>query len=122
MTAEPDAAEVIALELALLRPDRRADRAFLEAVLHPQFTEFGTSGRQWRRDQLIEALLAEASLAETAFEPPEVTELTAHRLAADAILLTYRTPGARRSSVWLRLAEGWRLRFHQGTAVDSPLS
>jgi hypothetical protein len=35
MTAGPDAAEVIALELALLRPDRRADREFLAAVLHP---------------------------------------------------------------------------------------
>jgi ribonuclease HI len=117
MTTEPDAAEVIALERALLRPDRRADREFLEAVLHPEFSEFGASGRHWRRAELIEALLAEDG-----FDPPEPTELAAQRLAADAILLTYRTPAARRSSVWLRVAGRWRLRFHQGTRVDSSLS
>jgi ribonuclease HI len=115
MTAEPAATEVIALELALLRPDRRAEREFLEAVLHPEFTEFGASGRHWHRQQLIEALLAEVGA-----DPPEVTELAAHPLAADAILLTYRTPNARRSSVWLRAAGRWQLRFHQGTPVNPP--
>ena len=115
MTAEPDATEVIALELALLRPDRRGDREFLEAVLHPDFTELGASGRHWHRQQLIEALLAEVGV-----DPPEVTELAVQPLAADAILLTYRTPSARRSSVWLRTAGRWQLRFHQGTPVNPP--
>ena len=111
---QPSCSAVIALELALLDPARRADRAFLEQVLHPDFAEFGSSGRHWRREELIEAMLADPRVDRT-----EVSELAAQPLAADAILLTYRMPGRLRSSVWLRQDGRWRLRFHQGTPTDS---
>ena len=41
------------------------------------------------------------------------------RLAQDVVLLTYRTEGSRRSSVWVRSAGSWQVRFHQGTPASS---
>ncbi|HEX2903521.1 MAG TPA: DUF4440 domain-containing protein [Jatrophihabitans sp.] len=106
--------EVIRLEQDLLRPPRRGDQAFLDRVLHPDFEEFGSSGRHWGRSELIRTLLAAPDLPE-----PQAHDFRAAPIGADAMLLTYRTSSALRSSVWLRTPAGWQLRFHQGTPLSS---
>lgn len=98
--------------------ETRFDRDYLERVLHPDFFEFGRSGRTWTRD------------ATMAVEPGEIDavlplpDLTVCPLGADAVLVTYRSivrhgelDYANRSSIWVRDGEAWRLRFHQGTPV-----
>src|SRR4051794_30674438 len=45
---------VIGGELALLDPAVRRDPARVRAVLHPEFTEFGASGRVWNRSSIVE--------------------------------------------------------------------
>ncbi|HYI18770.1 MAG TPA: nuclear transport factor 2 family protein [Solirubrobacteraceae bacterium] len=109
-----DEAEVRALELQLLDPEVRRDPAAIEALLHPQFEEFGASGRVWDRPGVVAALRGELGA------PVSVACMESSLLAPGVVLVTYRAaPGAGgaslRSSVWVRDAAGWRVRFHQGT-------
>jgi ribonuclease HI len=109
-----DVAEVVELELRLLSGEVRRDRAAVSRLLHPDFVEFGASGRVW------DAASALRALADDAGERTEVFDLAAQRLALDVVLVTYRADRAGRSSlrasVWVRDASGWRVRFHQGTS------
>jgi hypothetical protein len=120
--ADQDVQAVIELELRLLQPQVRAEPREVEALLHPGFSEFGTSGRQWGRTEIIAALATEQPGGE---EPLiTATEIAGIRLAADVIHLTYVSQRgerrALRSSVWLRTADGWRVFFHQGTLIPVP--
>lgn len=104
---------VEALERELLRPETRADMGRTGVLLHPDFTEIGSSGRIWTRDAMM------MSLEESQGGPTELELLGADRLGDDAVLLTYRSHAragtALRSSLWVRDGAQWRLRFHQGT-------
>jgi ribonuclease HI len=112
---EAETAAVIELERLLLRPDIRADRHRVKALLHQDFQEFGASGRVWDRETIVDALVADPEVpgAAEAFAPV--------RLAEDVVLLTYRVrgeSGSLRSSLWVRdSTAGWQLRFHQGTRM-----
>jgi ribonuclease HI len=110
--ASPEAV-VESLERELLRPETRADLGRTGVLLHPDFTEIGTSGRIWTRDAVMMALED---------DPGGTTELEllgADRLGDKAVLLTYRSRtrkgSALRSSLWVLEGSQWRLRFHQGT-------
>jgi hypothetical protein len=113
-----DVAGVIESELRLLRPEVRRSPELVDRFLHPDFFEFGASGRSWDRPAMVAAIGAEL----TDGEVPSVAEMTGMRLAETVILLTYRTDRAdrraRRSSIWRRTEDGsWRLCFHQGTPL-----
>jgi len=104
---------VLALEEELLRPETRADFGRMAMLLHPDFAEIGESGRMWTREEIINALRADPAAN------GGLDLLAVDRLGEDSILLTYRSRGrsgsSLRSSLWLREAGQWRLRFHQGT-------
>jgi hypothetical protein len=51
MDGEPG--RVVALELELLRPEARSSAERLAELLHPEFTEFGASGRRWQLEDII---------------------------------------------------------------------
>ncbi|XAS64671.1 ribonuclease HI family protein [Micrococcaceae bacterium Sec5.8] len=112
MDASPEAI-VEALERELLRPETRADIGRTGILLHPEFTEIGSSGRMWTRDAVM------MSLAEQPGGPADLEVIGADRLGEQTILLTYRshtrTGTALRSSLWVHDGAQWRLRFHQGT-------
>lgn len=60
-------------------------------------------------------MLADAAPDEVAIERFVVEEL-----APGVILATYDTAGARpacRMSIWVRVGDRWRIRFHQGTPL-----
>jgi ribonuclease HI len=111
-----DLREVLDMELQLLDPAVRTDRAVLEQLLHPDFAEFGASGRVWDREAMMRALGEEAPVSRT-----EVSDLAAAHLADDVILVTYRTTTAERSalrsSTWVQARGRWQVRFHQGTPL-----
>jgi hypothetical protein len=117
----PDVAVAAALagERALLDPGVRADPARAGALLHPEFAEVGASGRRWGRAEILAAMADELSLAG---ERVEVRDLQGERIAEDVVHLTYLSDVAgrvaRRSSLWRRTDDGWRLWFHQGTPVS----
>ncbi|MGJ7442966.1 DUF4440 domain-containing protein [Aquipuribacter sp. MA13-6] len=112
---------LVPLEGSLWRGGTRFDPAWMEAVLHPDFHEFGRSGRRWSREEVLAVDAVELDVG----WPPQ--HLVARLVAPDVALLTYVVVDAagtasNRSSLWLREAtagdadpaSGWRLRFHQG--------
>jgi hypothetical protein len=114
------AAHLRQLEESLLDPAVRRNRERLRELLDADFLEFGSSGRTWTRNKIIELLQLEQR-----FLPPEIEDFRCVLLSIDVALLTYRTgrtdpdTGERvaslRSSVWTRKSGEWRMRFHQGT-------
>ncbi|MGO4806253.1 RNase H family protein [Arthrobacter sp. 2MCAF15] len=106
-------AVVESLERELLQPETRADLGRTAVLLHPDFTEIGSSGRLWTRDAMMMAL------EDNPGGPVELELLGADRLGEKTVLLTYRSHtregSALRSSLWVLEGAQWRLRFHQGT-------
>lgn len=118
---EADAAaldDVAGLELRLLDPQLRREGQVFQELLHPDFIEFGASGRRWTRD-------AVTAPAPPPPHPPKTyvaSGLHAVALARDVVLVTYTatSDGAatRRSSVWTcEDGRAWRMRFQQGTPI-----
>jgi len=112
-----DVATVVQCELALLLPEVRRDPERMRALLHPDFVEYGSSGRVWDRGS-IGSVSADA-------EQITAADFVARRIGPDAVLLTYRSTragrDALRSSTWIRDDAGtWLLLFHQGTPVADP--
>ncbi|UYM03701.1 tetratricopeptide repeat protein [Solicola gregarius] len=106
-------------ERLLLDPAVRADRVAVEALLHPDFTEIGASGRSWSRAEIIEELAGDTDDAPAA----STSDFAATWIADDTVLVTYASSGtrdARRSSIWQRVAGAWQVRFHQGTPAALP--
>ena len=108
--------EVIALERLLHRLDVRLDRAQLEQILTPDFVEIGVSGRVYDKIAIIDMLQVDTD--DTAIN---AIDLRGRHLSDDVVLVTYETDGpsgyARRSSLWVRYFDSWRIAFHQGTLV-----
>ncbi len=121
MDTDPDLAAALDGERRLLTPAVRRSAPAVDALLHPDFHEFGASGRHWTRQAIIGALEAEPPDSTA----PTVTDLAAVRLADSIIQVTYVTtrPHRRawRSSLWRKGGDGtWLLFFHQATVVDPP--
>jgi hypothetical protein len=107
------------LEERLLQPEVRRSAADVAELLADEFIEFGSSGRVFNKQQIIESLQHEEPARRS------MAEFRSTLLAPGVILTTYRVvrlnpSGARptsslRSSIW-RLQDGrWKLVFHQGT-------
>ena len=112
-------AQITQLEMLLLKPEIRRDRARVEELLAQDFLEFGASGRVWTREEILEELATEIYLT------PVAEDISCQMLGERVALVTYRTireqaRGAEptevlRSSVWIQKDKKWRIRFHQGT-------
>lgn len=111
------------LERELHTLDTRRNVSRMQAFLHPDFVEIGRSGRRYTRDEIL-AEFSDTTQLETVVA--NCFDLT--RLADDLVLLTYvsahvSATGAlhrttRRSSIWRRTRDGWKVLFHQGTPAD----
>ncbi|MEV0746598.1 DUF4440 domain-containing protein [Streptomyces sp. NBC_01220] len=105
-------------ELRLLDPGVRASPDEVTALLDPEFTEFGASGRRYDRTSI---LAVTSAVDESDPEPSAVTGMAGVLLAPGLVHLTYTSErnGSRfrRSSLWRRSDSGWRMYFHQGTPV-----
>ena len=110
-------------ELRLLDPETRRSPELVGALLHPDFHEFGVSGRHWDRAAIIDML---ATTTEPGNSPGITSPMKGVQLAPDLVHLTFDTEDnghhAHRSALWRRTEEGWRLYFHQGTpfSPDDP--
>jgi hypothetical protein len=118
---DEDVQLVIDLELRLLQPLVRASPVDVDKLLHPDFIEFGASGRTWDRAQVITSLTGEQLSGGQA--PITASDITGVRLADDVVHVTYVSQRdqryARRSSIWRRTDAGWRIYFHQGTLTHA---
>jgi hypothetical protein len=118
------AAQLRKLEESLLDTAVRRDRKKMRSMLAENFLEFGSSGRIWNRNSIIELLSQE-----TAFVPPAIEDFRCAFLTEDVTLVTYRTVrtdpetgevlASLRSSIWKNESGTWRMRFHQGTRTSA---
>jgi hypothetical protein len=118
--ADADVRAAIAGELQLLKRSVRQDAEKVDALLHPDFFEFGASGRRWDRREIMEMMAAEPARSSDDHDVA-VSDLAGLRLANGLVLVTYtsqdRQRRCRRSSIWGRTGAEWRVLFHQGTVI-----
>lgn len=110
--------ELLALEQRLLDPAVRSSPAAVIPLLHRDFVEFGSSGRVYTKEMIVQMMVRETP-GVVKIRDFEVRELT-----DDVALVTYRTIGnegreTRRSSVWVRRDSEWQIVFHQGTRLTT---
>jgi len=109
------------LEVALLQPEVRTSLGALDNLLAEDFVEFGSSGRSYSKQQVIDHLHYKTVVI-------TLSDFKLKLLAPEVVLATYRsasltngtgpTSYALRSSVWRLEDRGWRMVFHQGTPIE----
>jgi hypothetical protein len=103
------------------RPEFGTTRADFVKMTAEDFWEVGASGRRYSRADVLDAL-------ETRYATPhedvwEAFDFHCRKLADDVFLLTYtliqdQLRRTRRSTIWKRMAEGWKIVYHQGTIIQ----
>ncbi len=106
------------LEESLWKPETRFDHEYMNGILTEDFFEFGRSGRTYRREETLSTPMQEIDIK------LPLKDFQVHEVADDVVLVTYVSEVqyeeleiGNRSSVWVKKGGGWKLRFHQGTAV-----
>jgi hypothetical protein len=111
-----DKIEVIKnLELSLLDPIFRKSREYLNSLVADDFTEFGSSGKIYNKQNILENLPLEKSSEFV------IQDLQVKQLSGSIMLVTYQTESeyrALRSSIWRFEDNNWRIVFHQGTKIN----
>lgn len=112
--------ELRSLETELHTIEARRNTQCMERLLHPDFVEFGRSGRRYSRAEILNEFEPTSVLPTVRLGNFELTILT-----EGIALLTYasahedadgkQSRHALRSSVWVCTEIGWQMRFHQGT-------
>ena len=118
-----DIAEILReREERLLDCEVRKNAEIVSSLLTDDFEEFGSSGRAFDKQQIIDGLQLEA-LAEMSLQ-----DFSAQRLSDAIVLVTYKSlrieaglpeKRALRSSIWVLREGQWKLRFHQGTRIPN---
>ena len=113
--------ELISREPIFHRPEWGTTRAHFENMTVADFWEVGASGRRYSRDDVLAEL--ERRQAAPTVDVWEATGFHCRELAQDLYLLTYtllqdNSRKTRRSTIWQRTRENWKIVFHQGTMVQ----
>jgi hypothetical protein len=114
--------ELIAREPIFHRPEFGTARSDFENMTEADFWEVGASGRRYSRKYVLDTL--ERRFAEPHEDPWEAREFQCREIALDNYLVTYTliqgVRVTRRSTIWRRHGEAWRIVYHQGTIVETP--
>jgi hypothetical protein len=126
---EPELARVLeelrCREPIFHRPEHGVTRADFEQMTVDDFWEVGASGSRYSRAFVLDELERRHALPhEDVWETPD---FGCRRLAGDVYLLTYtllqdHVRLTRRSTIWQRTADGWKIVYHQGTIVQGAAS
>ena len=116
-----DRSRLQVLEGGLWQSDLRFDRAWMGKILAIDFVEFGRSGRVYQRKEIVDDMTPRPIDARL-----PLIDFRARLLDLNVALITYvsvvncgnEVQLANRTSIWSRGDDGWRLRFHQGTAIQ----
>jgi hypothetical protein len=121
----PELAEVLTelsrREPIFHRPKFGTTRADFERMTVEDFWEIGASGRRYSRTVVLDEL--EKRWAVPHKDVWETSDFRCQRLAREVYLLTYtlvqdNKRRTRRSTIWQRTADGWKIVYHQGTIVQ----
>jgi hypothetical protein len=84
------------------------------------FWEVGASGRCYSRDYVLDKLAKR--FGNQAEDSWQTHDFRCQEIAADNYLPTYTliqgTRVTRRSTIWRRTPQGWKIVYHQGTVVQ----
>ena len=113
--------ELKAREPIFHRPEFGTRRADFERMMAEEFWETGASGQRYGRSLVLDVL--EERHAKPHEDVWETSEFGCQRLAEDLYLLTYtllqnKARLTRRTTIWRRTNEGWKIVYHQGTMVQ----
>ena len=118
MSGSDDIDVVTGLERELQTASCRRDEGRMGALLAEDFEEVGASGRVWDRASTLELVASEDG-----HPGIEVRELSARWVCDRLILVRWDSDRGgrrvRRTSLWRRDPEGWRLVHHQGTPLPA---
>jgi hypothetical protein len=115
-----DAKELEQLEEDLWRSEVRFDLKRMAEILAPDFIEFGRSSRVYTKADTLavpsQPINAEHPLADFKVRllDTNIAQVTYISVVTDE----NKIQRALRSSIWSRTQDGWKLRFHQGTAIE----
>ena len=102
------------------RPEFGTTRADFENMTDPAFWEVGASGRRYSREYVLDEL--EKRYASPYEDVWEAGDFHCLEIAAGNYLLTYTLIQGervtRRSTIWRRTGQGWKIVYHQGTIVE----
>jgi hypothetical protein len=106
------------LEESLWKSETRYNLTHQENIFASDFFEFGRSGRKYSRAQSIRTEVSPINAK------LPLKDFQIHLLDTHNVLVTYVSEvqyevleRANRCSVWSKTADGWKLRFHQGTPL-----
>jgi hypothetical protein len=125
LATDPELASVLAelssREPIFHRPEFGRTRADFEKMMADDFWEVGASGARYSRKFVLDEL--ELRYATSRADVWETSDFLCRQLAANVYLLTYNllqhgTRRTRRSTIWQRSEEGWKIVYHQGTIVQ----
>lgn len=102
--------------------ESRFDPTYMDAVLHPDFTEIGRSGRLFTRADVLSMPPVDIRV-EIPLRDLDIVEIAPHVVLTRYTTVPLDSPHgtAHRSSMWLLEDERWLLRFHQGTPAELEL-
>lgn len=110
--------ELSAREPIFHRREFGTSRADLERMTDDAFWEIGASGNIYQRAYVIETLLARYEKGPEPHDWP-CRDFSITALAESLFLLSYTLQEpqrvTRRTTLWRRTDEGWKIVFHQGT-------
>ena len=107
------------LEKELHQFETRSNANRLSCLLSLDFLEYGSSGKVWTRDDILNRLQKEDGKIKI-----DSSDFHGRRLSENSILVTYlsrkldSTGGTSeflRSSIWQKIDGDWKMVFHQGT-------
>lgn len=122
---EQSAAEQVLTELQTRepifhRPEFGTTRGDFERMTDADFWEVGASGQCYSRAFVLDEL--EKRHAAPHADNWKISNFACRRLADNLYLVTYtliqdQIRITRRSTIWKRSADGWKILYHQGTVV-----
>ena len=97
------------------------ERSDFEAMTDPEFWEVGASGRRYSREFCLDHLVERYSAPHS--DAWQAKDFHCTQISDNNYLLTYtltqdQTRVTRRSTIWRRTEEGWKILYHQGTMVE----
>jgi hypothetical protein len=121
LTTAPHLAEVarelMRREPLFHRPESGSTRADFEKMTAPEFWEVGASGRRYSRAFVLDTL--EQRYQNPVTDTWEIQDFHCAELAAETFLVTYTllqgARATRRSTIWKRTPDSWKILYHQGT-------
>ena len=113
--------ELRAREPIFHHPEFGTTRSDFDRMMESSFWEVGASGKRYSREYVLDLL--EKRYASHNEDEWEARDFHCLEIAANNYLLTYtliqeKTRISRRSTIWRRTPDGWKIVYHQGTLVQ----